>query len=66
VTEPSSNRAADGASTTDPDPPGARDPERIAEEWAEKVGRWLVRGVARAKEEAEDIWADAQALRREL
>jgi hypothetical protein len=42
------------------------DPERRAEEWAEKVGRWVARSAARAREEAEDIWADAQVLRRKL
>jgi hypothetical protein len=66
MTEPGTNRAAGGVSTTDHDSSRARDPELIAEEWAERAGRWLMRGMARAKEEAEDIWADAQALRREL
>jgi hypothetical protein len=40
--------------------------ERIAEEWAERAGRWLLRAAARAKEEAEDIWAEAQEVRRNL
>ncbi len=38
--------------------------EQIAEEWAGRITGWLIRGAARAKEEAEDIWADAQAVRR--
>jgi hypothetical protein len=42
------------------------DTEQRAEEWAEMVGRWVARSAARAREEAEDIWADAQALRRKL
>ncbi len=38
--------------------------EQIAEQWAGRITHWLIRGAARAKEEAEDIWADAQAIRR--
>jgi hypothetical protein len=41
------------------------DPEGAAEEWAERVARWALRATARAREEAEDIWAEAQALRRD-
>ena len=40
--------------------------ELVAEQLAERIGRWMLRTTARAKEEAEDIWAEAQALRREL
>jgi hypothetical protein len=40
--------------------------ERLAEEWGEKAVRWLARTVERAREEAEDIWADAQEKRRQL
>jgi hypothetical protein len=43
----------------------AGDAERVAEEWAERIGRWVLRAAVRAREEAEDIWAEAQALRRE-
>jgi hypothetical protein len=42
------------------------DAERLAAEWAEKIGRWIARAGARAREDAEDIWADAEALRRKL
>ena len=38
--------------------------ERVAEEWAERAGRWALGVAARAREEAEDIWAEAQVLRR--
>jgi hypothetical protein len=41
------------------------DAERIAEEWGERSWRWVLGAAARAREEAEDIWAEAQALRRE-
>jgi hypothetical protein len=43
-----------------------QDVERAAEEWAEKAVRWLARTAERAREQAEDIWAEAQAKRREL
>jgi hypothetical protein len=33
-------------------------------EWGERVGRWASRAAARAREEAEDIWAEAQTIRR--
>lgn len=42
------------------------DTERIAGEWAERISRWVLRTGARAKEEAEDIWAEAQEIRRNL
>lgn len=41
------------------------DAEGTAEEWAEKIARWVLRATARAREEAEDIWAEAQARRRD-
>jgi cell division septum initiation protein DivIVA len=43
-----------------------QDAERVAEEWGEKAVRWLARTVERAREEAEDIWAEAQEQRRRL
>jgi hypothetical protein len=42
----------------------AQDAERMADEWSGRVADWLVRAAARAREEAEDIWAEAQAKRR--
>jgi hypothetical protein len=55
---------------TEPDAEGTRRPfedaERLAEEWGEKAVRWLAHTVERAREEAEDIWADAQEKRRQL
>lgn len=32
---------------------------------ADEVGRWLGSVVGRAREEAEDLWADAQAVNRQ-
>ncbi len=44
--------------------------ERIVDETAERIGRWtataghaLLRWGARAREEAEDVWAEAQSIR---
>ena len=34
----------------------------LLEEWGERLGRWLSRTAARAREEAEDIWAEAQRI----
>ena len=45
---------------------GASSAESKAEEWGERASRWVLRLAARAKEEAEDIWAEAQTLRRQM
>jgi hypothetical protein len=66
VTEPSHNGASGDRSQTETTQRVVTDAERIAEQWAERIGRWVLRTTARAKEEAEDIWADAQAVRRDL
>jgi hypothetical protein len=34
------------------------------EDWGGRVGGFLASAVARAREEAEDIWAEAQSIRR--
>jgi hypothetical protein len=63
-----SQSSENGASAEPPraEPAEHRDAEQVAEEWAERIGRWLLPGAARAKEEAEDIWAEAQEVRRNL
>jgi hypothetical protein len=38
--------------------------ERAAEQAAAKAGDWIARAAERLREEAEDIWAEAQAIRR--
>ncbi len=38
--------------------------EQVMENVGEQIGDWLSRAVARAREEAEDIWAEAQTVRR--
>jgi hypothetical protein len=66
MTERSPNGASDEHSDTERSDHAGGDTERVAAEWAERLGRWVARTVARAKEDAEDIWAEAQALRRKL
>jgi hypothetical protein len=33
------------------------------DDWSDKVARWVARAAARTREEAEDIWAEAQSVR---
>jgi hypothetical protein len=40
------------------------DTEQRMEDWGERAGRWASRAAARAREEFEDIWAEAQTIRR--
>jgi hypothetical protein len=40
------------------------DTARAAEELAGQVAAWVARAVWRAREETEDVWAEAQELRR--
>jgi hypothetical protein len=39
------------------------DVERVAEDLAARASRWAVHFAARAREEMEDIWAEAQSIR---
>jgi hypothetical protein len=43
---------------------GGEDSAPAAEELAGKVSAWVARAVSRAREETEDVWAEAQELRR--
>lgn len=38
--------------------------EQLFERWAQRMGRFFATGAARAREEAEDILAEAQSIRR--
>lgn len=38
--------------------------ERVLEDWGRRTGRFLAMAVARAREEAEDVLAEAQSVRR--
>ncbi len=62
MTDPAAG--AEGGPFAERDPGPARDAERIAGELAERIARWCLRAGARVREEAEDVWAEAQALRR--
>jgi hypothetical protein len=60
-----------GADERDPPtPPGGQadadggDAAQAAEELAGRVAGWVAGAVAHAREEAEDVWAEAQDLRR--
>ncbi len=66
MSQPSEDGAGAGPSRTETAERAVADAERVAEEWAERIGRWVLRTAARAREEAEDIWAEAQQVRRNL
>jgi hypothetical protein len=38
--------------------------EDLMEAWGERLGGWIATTAARAREEAEDLWAEAQSIRR--
>lgn len=38
--------------------------EELLEEWGRRAGRFLASAAARVREEAEDIWAEAQSVKR--
>jgi hypothetical protein len=39
--------------------------ERV-DDWSDKVADWVARATARTREEVEDIWAEAQDVRRRM
>ena len=39
-------------------------PEETLEEWGRRIGRFIASAASRAREEAEDMWAEAQSIRR--
>ena len=38
--------------------------EQTVEDWTEKVAGWVSRAAERTREEVEDIWAEAQSVRK--
>jgi hypothetical protein len=38
--------------------------EQLLEQWGQRVVRFVSAAAARAREEAEDMWAEAQSIRR--
>jgi hypothetical protein len=45
-------------------PPDSERVEQLFEQWGRRVSRFLAVAAARAREEAEDIFAEAQSIRR--
>jgi hypothetical protein len=66
MSENGHRRLDSGEPHVDPSTRPFKDAERVAEEWGEKAVRWLAGTIERAREEAEDIWAEAQEKRRQL
>lgn len=52
------------ATRADGQPSETERAERLMEEWGERLGAWASAALGRAREEAEDIWAEAQSLSR--
>ena len=65
VAKDSDTRSARGSNGTEPEGPEAAERASQAfEEWGSRVGRGLAAVAARVREEVEDIWAEAQSIRR--
>ena len=45
-------------------PNGAERVEHTLEAWSRRAGRMVASAFARAREEAEDMWAEAQSIRK--
>ena len=59
-----SDRGGDGSAKRRDDRSELDRAEELIEDWSRRLGRWISVTAARAKEEAEDIWAEAQSIRR--
>jgi hypothetical protein len=59
-----SGRGSSAQQKRDGDRPAADRIEEEARDWSERLARSLARSAARAREELEDIWAEAQNIRR--
>ena len=55
--------SSDGPQGAGDGPRGEHAEDRL-EDWGRKVGRFIASAAARVREEAEDIWAEAQSVRR--
>jgi hypothetical protein len=60
----SNGAAGDGQGQADRAGRVVSDAEKAAEQAAAKAVDWIARAADRLREEAEDIWAEAQAIRR--
>ena len=59
------NQSAPGASAPDQETPdGAERAGRVLGQWGSRVGRGLAAAAVRVREEVEDMWAEAQSIRR--
>ena len=56
--------ANDGSQVPGQDPPESARAEDRLEDWGRRVGRFLSMTAARVREEAEDILAEAQSIKR--
>jgi hypothetical protein len=43
--------------------PAVQRAEELVDAWGQKIGNFAARLLARTREEAEDIWAEAQSIR---
>ncbi len=57
-----SDRNANGAQNAGFD--GAQRAGQVLEDWGSRVGRGIAAAAARVREEVEDVWAEAQSIRR--
>ena len=48
---------------TTPMEPAVQRAEELVDAWGQKIGNFAARLLARTREEAEDIWAEAQSIR---
>jgi hypothetical protein len=64
TTQTRSNGSGAGTGETERADHLMADAEDRVGEWGERVGRWASRAAAHAREETEDIWAEAQTIRR--
>lgn len=55
--------ATNGSPARDEGRPSERS-DQLLEDWGRRVGRFLASAAARAREEAEDMLAEAQSIRR--
>ncbi|MBV9310193.1 MAG: hypothetical protein JOZ73_05145 [Solirubrobacterales bacterium] len=54
---------AEGTRSDSRNPEDGERAEELLEDWGRRVGKTLATAAARAREEAEDIWAEAQSIR---
>jgi hypothetical protein len=60
----SNGAAGDAGGGTDRAERVVSDAEKAAEQAAARAADWIARAASRLREEVEDIWAEAQAVRR--